>query len=174
MTDDLSELATMDRATLVARLDAKVAALREEQAYHDSKSIEIGDRIDRLEAIRDDPDDIQDLLDVIQTPAPSENDSASGFFTLERIESEFVKVLTTNEQPKSRQYARVRRYFLNNDNEWATAAEIAAGSRVVVHSVRQMMYQRYTDLFERREEEGPVQFRLKVEDAVRLQTRKPK
>jgi hypothetical protein len=160
----------MDRDTLIEYLNQKILALREEYHQHDSAMAELSDRIEKLEDLRDDPDTVDALTDIASaaerhnflTPAPDL--SAVTGIRPEMLGDGIVTmsdVLILKPEPKSRQYKRVKRFFDRNNNEWASAAEISAGSGVVTHSVRQMMYQRYTDLFERRSLDGATQFRFK-------------
>lgn len=64
---------------------------------------------------------------------------------------------------KSEQFNRVVEMYKETGNEWADTSVIAQVTGLPSHTIRQMLYQRYKQLFERRvhpEEKKRKQFRL--------------
>lgn len=133
-----------------AKIDARIAEHEGEIAQHQEK-------IDRLRVLRDALDDSElaaELAAEFKTQANSKSSAAKSKSSKEETK---IKV-------KSTQLEKVIDFFNDRANEWASTSEIAVGSDLQPHSIRQMVYKRYVNLFERRDhphESRRKQFRLK-------------
>jgi len=126
-----------------SKLDARITELEQNLSELDA-------RIQRLKALRDtivaDEEIAQELAFAFSEGPPGRQKSSA------------------SESPKSSQLEKVRDFFSKNANAWSDTSEIAVGSGLKPHSVRQLLYSRYAEHFDRREHpenKARKQFRLK-------------
>jgi cysteine sulfinate desulfinase/cysteine desulfurase-like protein len=98
-------------------------------------------KIAKLEAVRADTD----LKALLESAAPP----ASRLPSIDQV------------APKSRQLAYMLSFFKRNGNAWSTASDIAAGTGLPSHTVRQMAYSRYKTELEKKKVDRVTKFRLK-------------
>src|SRR5262249_4753598 len=53
---------------------------------------------------------------------------------------------------KSAKFELDRQFFIKRNNEWSNTSEIAEAVHMQTHSIRQMIYSRYVNLFEKRDD----------------------
>lgn len=106
-------------------------------------------KLHRLKALRDAMNDDDILDDIASIFGPSANGEAGS---------------SASTKPVSKNMVKIRRFFHNRDNQWATAKEIVSGTKVKLNSLRQLLYRSHVEEFDRDGQVGfgkQSKFRLK-------------
>jgi len=133
----------MSSKTLVSNIDKKIAAL---EAL--LKQLHLVREAVQTEAFAEVFDFCEQVESAKKEASPAARKSASA------------------QNRKCTKFGSVRQFFLSRDNAWSRSGEIAEATRLPSKVLRQMIYSRYVDRFERRDDpENPArkQFRLTEE-----------